>query len=174
MDARDIPSQLRPILEPPIGRLGFDLVAVEWMTGQRGPLLRVSIDRVNGVSAANCAEVSRYISPILDQVDFWGGRYDLEVSSPGIERPVQRLADFERFKGYKARIRLREGFPRRRYSGRIERVEDDDIVVEVDGAEHRIPFDAIERTHLILDLEEYKALSPEPPPAAEEEALDDQ
>lgn len=155
---RDIRQRVRDLVEPSITRLGFDLVAVEWLGDARGPILRLSIDAPSGVAAKHCAQVSHYVSPVLDEADPIPSAYVLEVSSPGIERPVQRLADFERFTGYRARLKLEEGHPRRRYTGRLLGVDGDEIRIEVDGSEHRVRHETLDRANLILDLDEYQAL----------------
>lgn len=154
----DLRQRVRELIEPSVERLGFDLVAVEWLGDARGPILRVSIDNPNGVAAKDCAEVSRYISPVLDEADPIEAAYTLEVSSPGIERPVQRLDDFERFVGLRARLKLEEGHPRRRYTGVLKGIEGDEVLVEVDGVVHRVRHDTIDRANLILELEEYERL----------------
>jgi len=159
VDSRTLEQQIRALAEPTVARLGFDLVAVEWGSGRQGPLLRLSIDRAGGVSAHDCAAVSEQLSPLLDAADPITSSYHLEVSSPGIERPVQRRQDFERFLGYRVRIRLSEGPPRRRYTGVIGSLDGDELVLLVDGQEHRIPLDLVERAHLVLDLDEYQKLA---------------
>ncbi|MEQ1570431.1 MAG: ribosome maturation factor RimP [Myxococcota bacterium] len=159
MDARTLETKIRALVESTVTRLGFDLVAVEWGSGRQGSLLRLSIDGPTGVSAQNCADVSEQVSPVLDAADPIASSYHLEVSSPGIERPVQRRQDFERFRGYRVRLKLSEGPPRRRYLGLIGAVEQDELTITVDGQEHRIPLDLIERAHLVLDLDEYQKLA---------------
>ncbi|MCA9300429.1 MAG: ribosome maturation factor RimP, partial [Phycisphaerales bacterium] len=126
--------------------------------------IRLSIDKPGGVGADDCALVSIRLSPVLDEADPIPGAYDLAVSSPGIERPVQRLADFQRVTGYRVRIRMEEGLPRRRYTGRLVRAGGDEVVVHVDGEDHVLPFDAIVAAHLVLDLDEYQALADGLPP----------
>jgi len=159
MDPVDLRHTVRDLLEPSITRAGFELVAVEWLGSRRGPVLRLSIDKVGGVSADDCARVTSRVSPLLDEADPVPGRYVLEVSSPGIERPVQRREDFARFAGHRIKIRLIEGPPRRRYQGVLGALEGDDVMVTVDGVDHRLALDTIERAHLVLSLDEYQQLA---------------
>jgi ribosome maturation factor RimP len=154
-----IPERIRNLLEPTVEQMSLDLVAVEWLGRTNGMLLRLSIDGPQGITARICAKVSRAVSPILDEEDPISGRYTLEVSSPGIKRPVQRPKDFERFKGHTVKIRLESGPPRRRYTGVIKGFEDGDACVEVDGEDFRFPADSIERAHLVLTLEQYQELN---------------
>lgn len=158
MRSTNLQETIRALAEPTVQRLGFDLVAVEWLSGSGGRVLRLSIDGPLGVSASDCALVSEQLSPLLDASDPIDQRYNLEVSSPGIDRPIQRRSDFERFRGYRVRLRLSEGPPRRRYAGTIGEIDKDELLVSVDGQEHRIPLDLIESAHLVLTLEEYQKL----------------
>jgi len=159
MEPIDLRSTVRRLVEPTVQRMGYDLVAVEWLGGQRGRVLRLSIDAPGGVTAGDCAETSARLSLVLDEADPIEGPYDLEVSSPGIERPVQRHQDFARFRGYRARIRLVPGLPRRRFSGRLDGIDGDEVLIVVDGQEHRLHLEDIERARLVLDLDEYQALA---------------
>ena len=154
-----IPTLIRNLIEPTVTQMNLDLVAVECLGASNGMLLRVSVDGPNGVSAGVCARVSREISPILDVENPISGRYTLEVSSPGISRPVQRVEDFERFTGYKVKIRLEPGPPRRRFSGTLVGHADGDVSIDVDGEVYHFPIDSIERAHLELSLDEYQALN---------------
>lgn len=154
---------LRALLEPTVERLGFDLVALEWVGGRRGTL-RLSIDKPGGVGADDCALVSRRVGPLLDEADPFPSAYDLEVSSPGIDRPVQRPDDFRRFQGYRIRLRAAEGLPRRRFTGTLHGLDGEDVLVEVDGQTHRVPLDAVEAAHLVLDLDAYQKLAEGLPP----------
>lgn len=155
----DLQRKIRSLAEPTVAGMGFDLVAVEWMSDGRGAILRLSIDHPEGISAEKCARVSRHVSQILDEADPIAATYHLEVSSPGIERPVQRIEDFERFTGFKAKIRLVEGHARRRFNGPLLGVDGTDVKIQVDGQELRFPADAVERAHLILDLEEFQRVA---------------
>jgi ribosome maturation factor RimP len=159
MDPLELRHQIRTLTEPTVARLGFDLVAIEWTGARQGRLLRLSIDAPGGVNAEDCARVSEQLSPILDAADPIDGSYTLEVSSPGMQRPVQRTADFERFRGYRVKIKLIEGPARRRYTGVIGPLDGDELLLSVDGAEHRLALDTIEQAHLVLDLDEYQKLA---------------
>ena len=158
MDPYTLQRQIRSLVESEIQRLGHDLVAVEWTGGGGRGILRLSVDSPEGTTAGSCARISRAIEPLLDAADPIASAYTLEVSSPGIDRPVQRISDFARFAGYTVRIRLEAGPPRRRYTGAIVGVDDDDVLVECDGEEHRFHIDTIERAHLVLSVEEFLAL----------------
>lgn len=170
MESSALQHRVRSLIEPSLERLGYELVAVEWVAGRRGTL-RLSIDKVGGVGADDCARVSFRVSPLLDEADPIASAYDLEVSSPGIDRPVQRLVDFERFVGFRIRVRAEEGLPRRRWTGTLKGVQGSTVVVEVDGTDHLIEFSTIEAAHLVLDLEAYQKLAEGPPPIPVAEAL---
>jgi ribosome maturation factor RimP len=159
MDTLNLRKQIRALVEPSVHHLGYDLVAVEWCGGRQGPILRLSIEKPGGVTIRDCSKVSVALSPVLDADDPINAKYVLEVSSPGMERPVERMADFERFAGYNVKLKLVEGHPRRRYTGQLAGVDSDDILVTVDGVVHRIFVDTIERAHLVLSLNEYEELA---------------
>ena len=158
MDPYVLQKKVRELVEPPIHRLGFDLVAVDFGTDRGRAVLRLSVDGPKGIGADDCAAITFRVSPLLDEADPIEGSYTLEVSSPGIDRPVQRIEDFQRLIGFKAKFRLYEGHPRRRYTGKIASVDGLQVVVNVDGTEHRIDYDSIERAHLVLDLDEFERL----------------
>lgn len=162
--ATELIQTLRDLVEPTVQRLGFDLVAVEILPGPRGQIVRMSIEGPEGIGADDCAHVSHQLGPLLDADDPMPGSYTLEVSSPGIERPVQRRDDFRRFVGYRARLRLHPGPARRRYTGTLQGLEDDDVLVEVDGVTHPLAHESIEACHLVLSLDDYAALADGPPP----------
>ena len=107
-------ERLRGLVEPVAGELGLDVVDLEWKRHGAGGLLRIFVDRRGGVSLGECEKLSRRLDPLLDAEDLLPGRYNLEVSSPGLDRPLRRAADFERAVGERVRLRLRpsEGRPR--------------------------------------------------------------
>jgi ribosome maturation factor RimP len=167
VDLLSLRIDVRAAIEPTVVRLGFDLVAVEW-TGNR--VLRLSVDRAGGISGDDCAVVTQNVSPLLDAADPIDGKYTLEVSSPGIDRPVERRDDFRRFQGFRAKVKLGPGAPRRRFTGDLAGVDNDELLIVVDSQTHRLFLDNIEQCHLVLDLEQYEQLGKSVPalPQAEE------
>ena len=158
MQPTEIRNAIRKLAEPTVERLGYDLVAVEWLSDVRGPILRVSIDKHGGIGSNDCERVSHHVSQLLDEHDPIDSAYRLEVSSPGIERPMQRFKDFERFAGFRARVRLLAG-PRRRMTGVLAGVDGERVKILVDGQELTFLAEAVDRAHLVLDLDEYLKLA---------------
>ncbi len=156
---RDIEERVRALLEEPIEDEGYDLVAVVHTTAAGGRTLRVHIDKPGGVTVGDCTRITHLVSPLLDVEDPIEGAYRLEVSSPGMDRPLQRLSDFERFAGYRAKLRLEPGGGPRRLTGTLRGVEGDSVLIERTEHVRRVPVSAIERANLVLDLDEYRALA---------------
>ncbi len=145
-------TALEALLEPAVSRLGYELVGVEYHGGRRA-LLRVYIDREGGVSVEDCQRVSRQVSGLLDVEDPIPGPYTLEVSSPGLDRPLFREADFRRFAGRVVRIRTDvplEG--RRNFRGVLRGLRGGEVLVEVDGIELALPVERIEQARLVPEL----------------------
>jgi len=152
----DLLDRVHDIIEPAIEALGYELVRLHHSGGRR-PVLQVMVERADRapMNVDDCADVSRTISAVLDVEDPIPGEYVLEVSSPGIDRPLTRLSDFERFAGFEAKVETEmpiEG--RKRFRGRLERVADDRVrmVLDADGAAQTValPFGAIRRARLVL------------------------
>lgn len=146
-------DELRKLLEPAIEGLGYELIELEVRTGGRDGLLRLFIDQPDGIGLDDCEAVSRQVSAILDVEDPIPGQYSLEVSSPGLDRPLTRREHFERFAGEDVRVKLRtpiEG--RRNYRGAIRGVEEDSIEIVVDGQSHCLPIANIASARLVPDL----------------------
>jgi ribosome maturation factor RimP len=135
-------------LRETLAGLGYELVDLE---GSQHGLVRIFIDRPGGITVDDCARVSNHLTRVfaVEEVD-----YDrLEVSSPGLDRPLKRLADFERFAGREASVRLklpRDG--RRRFEGRIAGVEAGRVVLECEGRRHAFGIEDIDRARLVPDV----------------------
>ena len=154
MDAADT---LKRLIEPTLEAMGFELVRVLVM-GKQQATVQVMIERADRavLTVEHCAEASRVISAVLDVEDPIRGAYTLEVSSPGIDRPLTRLGDFERFAGHVARIELSQPVDgRRRFKGRLAGVAGDAVRLTLEepagaAADLDVPFAAIQRAKLVL------------------------
>ncbi len=162
-ELRDQQQALFQLLEPTVEHLGYELVAVELTTVLGRRTLRVSVDKPDGMQVHDCTAVSRELNPLLDVENPLQGAFDLEVSSPGDERPLQRPSDFARFAGFTARVRLEKGEGRRNFKGVLGGLMGDALTLDVDGTEHVVPLSQVERAHLVLTLDEYLALAADPP-----------
>ncbi len=114
---------------------GFDLLLVEWTTDNGREVLRLYIDHEDGVTVNNCATVSRRLSHVLDVEEVVDQAFALEVSTPGLNRPLVREADYIRFSGEQAKVTLKEALPtgRKRLKGQLKGVEAGEVSMEVDG-----------------------------------------
>ncbi len=145
----------RALLEPAVAAMGCELVGVEYHPRGRHSLLRVYIDREGGVTVDDCAAVSEQISGVLDVEDPIHGQYSLEVSSPGLDRPLFTAADFVRFAGHDVRVRLRlPQAGRRRFAGRLLGCEDGEVRVrDAAGELFRLPLADIEEARLVPEYD---------------------
>lgn len=144
---------IRAIVEPAVVGLGFELVGVEYLPQGRHSLLRVYVDHADGISVQNCADVSRQLSAVLDVEDPLPGEYTLEVSSPGLNRPLFELADFERFAEQQAKIRLSVPLNgQRKFKGILKGVQNNNVLLMEDDREHSLPFEQIDKANLVAEL----------------------
>ena len=149
-------AELRKLLEPVVSALGFELVGVEFVSGRRG-LLRLYIDSEDGVTIDDCQAVSHQVSGLLDVEDSIQGQYSLEVSSPGLDRPLFRAADFERFAGHEVSLRLVapvEG--RRKFRGVLLGLRDGRVVVQVEEQELVVALEEIDAARLVPDYDSHR------------------
>jgi len=143
-------ADLRKLLEPGVSAMGFELVDVEMAGSRHSPTLRVYIDSPRGVNVDDCAKVSRQLSALLDVEDPLPGQYTLEVSSPGLDRPLVKPEDFRRFVGETVKVKMQQPvLGRRNFSGRLVEVAADHVVVEVDKEIFNLAFDDMERARLV-------------------------
>jgi ribosome maturation factor RimP len=126
-------AQIAAIAEPVLSDLGFRLVRVV-LSGRNGTTVQIMAERPDGtISVKECADISRRLSPVLDAHDPIQGQYTLELSSPGIDRPLVRRSDFEDWAGYEAKIELKELLAgRKRFRGMLEGVEGEEVRIEVE------------------------------------------
>ncbi len=146
-------AELRELIEPAVTALGFDLVGVEFIHGKSG-LLRIYIDHEDGISVDDCQSVSYQVSGVLDVEDPIRGRYSLEVSSPGLDRPLFRTRDFERFAGHEISLRLSvpvEG--RRKFKGILLGMREGQVVLKMDDEELIVSLDEIDQARLVPDYD---------------------
>ena len=144
-------SELKQLLGPVVEALGCELWGIELQACGKTKLLRLYIDHAeNGVGVDDCERVSRQASAVLDVEDAINGEYILEVSSPGMDRPLYELSQYEQFIGEDISLRLR--FPyegRRNFKGRLSGVDDDEIVLVVADHEFLFPVEGIEKANVV-------------------------
>ena len=138
------------LLEPTVEGLGYELSYLEVKLGGRSGIVRIFIDRPEGISLDDCEKVSLAVSALLDVEDPVPGHYDLEVSSPGLNRKLTKPDHFRRFTGEEVKVEMR--FPiqgRKRFRGRLAASNGDNIRVVVDGVEHNLPIATIDTARLV-------------------------
>lgn len=152
------PFNLTDMLAPVARDLGFELIGVEYQPGTRARV-RLYIDSPTGITVDDCANMSHAVSAVLDVEDPIPGKYTLEVSSPGLDRPLFRLEDFARYTGQRARIRMQRplpgsapavpgGRPQRNFLGVLAGVEGGDVLLHTETGPLRLPYADIDKAHL--------------------------
>jgi len=145
-------DELARLLEPTIERLGYGLWDLEVKLGGRGGIVRLFIDQPDGIGLDDCEKVSLAVSALLDVEDPLPGQYNLEVSSPGLDRKLTKVEHFQRFTGETLKVQMR--FPiegRKRFRGTLVSSDNESIVVEVDGESHSLPLATIDTARLVPD-----------------------
>jgi ribosome maturation factor RimP len=151
-----IAERARRLLEPVLVRDGYELVEVEWARAGGRWTLRLFVDRAGGFGIEDCQTVSRTVEPILDVEDFIEPSYDLEVSSPGLDRPLRKPEHFATHAGQRVVVKAfgplegtAPGSPARKsWTGVLRGFDRGHVEVDVDGTLHRIPHDRIAKAHL--------------------------
>gem|GEM_PF-16927 len=149
-DMRTAPDKVLNLIEPAVSSLGFEFVGAEYLPSGKHSVLRIYIDHENGVTLDDCAKVSHQVSGILDVEDIIRGQYNLEVSSPGLDRPLFTKAHFQKFVGSQVKLVLAVAVDgRRKFQGILEQFDGVNVVLDVDGSTVELPFENIDRANLI-------------------------
>jgi len=143
-------SQLNEMIAPVVESMGFVFWGLEFISQGKHSTLRVFIDHADGINVDHCAQVSRQISSVLDVEDPISQVYNLEVSSPGMDRPLFTLEQYASLAGHIIDVRLRMAFDgRRKFKGQLIGVEQEDIVIHVDDNEYLLPIELIEKANVV-------------------------
>jgi len=145
-------QRIEETISPTLAELGYIIVRLQ-LQGDRHPTLQIMAERADrkGMNVDDCAKISRAVSPLLDVDDPIEEAYSLEVSSPGVDRPLVRAEDYERFAGFEAKVELNyliDG--RKRFTGRLVGLVDGNVQILVDGVAQDLPFEDIVRAKLVL------------------------
>ncbi len=150
----DVAAHAEGLLRDEVELDGVELVHIEYQPEGSRSVLRIYIDKPGGVSLQDCARVSKHASALLDEEDFVPRRYVLEVSSPGIERPLFKEADYRRFVGKEIRLITTERIEdRRKFTGLIRTFSEGILKLELDGETYQIPFSKIRKANLVHRFE---------------------
>lgn len=150
---RQAPAKVIAVVRPVVESLGYELVGVEYLAQGHEGLLRVYIDHADGIGLDDCQRVSHQLSGVLDVEDPIRSHYNLEVSSPGLDRPLFTLEHFQRYVGHEARLKLATlVLGRRKLSGTIIGVHDDEVEILVDGEPFVVSMGNIERANLVAQI----------------------
>ena len=152
---RGAPQRLTDVLAPTITAMGYEFVGCQYVPQGKHVLLRIFIDSAQGITVDDCAKVSYQVGAILDVEEVIRGQYTLEVSSPGLDRPLFTPAHFERFIGHQANVKVHtplEG--RRNFRGEIRALAGGQLTLKVDEQDVVLPLDDIDKASLVPELPE--------------------
>ena len=144
--------EVRSLLEPVVEQLGYELVYVI-LAGSKNRALRMFIDAPGGITVDDCERVSRRVSDVLDVEVMIQGEYSLEISSPGLNRPLAKREHFERVQGKNISIRMRSlHHGRKSFQGSLLEVRSDGVLVEVDGETYKLMYSEMQRANLVGEI----------------------
>lgn len=146
-------TYLWELLEPVVTGMGYELVEIEFDSHPKNKVLRLYIDKEDGIVIEDCSDVSQQVSAVIDVEDPISGFYNLEVSSPGLDRPLRKIGDYERFQG--EMVKIKTAMPqdgRRNFKGQIKGVDGDAVLIECDGKEFSLPVAAIDKARLVPQI----------------------
>ena len=147
-------QKLTEMLRPAVEEVGKELLGCEFISAGNHSVLRLFIEHENGIDVDDCAEVSRQVGAILDVEDPISTEYNLEVSSPGLDRPLFELAQFEAVIGETINVRL--SIPlngRRKFKGKLVSIENDTLVVSLDGEEYELIISNVDKANLVYNFD---------------------
>ena len=143
-------SPLHKVLDSAISGLGYELLGFEMLQDAGGTVLRIYIDHEDGILLQDCEKVSRHISGVLDVEDLVRGQYTLEVSSPGLDRPLFKPEHYEKFAGATVKIKLSRILDgRRKIKGELQGMKGQDVIITEDDHELMIPFNLIDKGRIV-------------------------
>jgi len=150
---RQVPEKLQQIVEDVVSSLDYELVGIEYVMRDRSGLLRIYIDKEQGIVLDDCRAVSHQLSGVLDVEDPIPGNYDLEISSPGLDRLIFKAKDFDRFAGKMVKIKLVTAVNgRKKFKGLLQGVQEEDVVIEQDGQEIHLSLANIDQARLVPEF----------------------
>ncbi len=133
--------------------MGYELIDIEWQRGPAGEVLRIFIDKPGGVGLDDCARASEAVSRSLEELDLIKSAYSLEVSSPGVERPLKKPKDWQCFIGERIEVKTikQPDKKRRRFRGILKAASDEDFELEVDGCRLVFKYSEVKKAHLLFE-----------------------
>lgn len=147
-------KHLWDLFEPVVNGMGYELIEIEYLPNPKYGVLRLFIDKESGIQVEDCSAVSRQVSAVIDVEDPVSGKFNLEVSSPGMDRPLRRAEDFQQFTGEVVKIKTSMPFEgQRNFKGLLKGMEEDLVVVECEDKEVRLPITAIDKARLVPDFD---------------------
>lgn len=147
-------QKITEMLRPAVEEVGKELLGVEFISAGNNSVLRLFIDHENGINVDDCAEVSRQVSAILDVEDPISSEYNLEVSSPGLDRPLFELAHFKEVIGETINVKISMPLNgRRKFKGVLETIENDTLIVSVDGQDYELVISNVDKANLVPNFE---------------------
>ena len=147
-------QKLTDMLRPAVEEVGKELLGCEFISAGNHSVLRLFIDHENGIEVDDCAEVSRQVGAILDVEDPISSEYNLEVSSPGLDRPLFEMSQFQAVIGETINVKL--SIPlngRRKFKGKLQTIENDTLVVLLDGEEYELIFSNVDKANLVYNFD---------------------
>jgi len=143
-------QKLTDMLRPAVQETGKELLGVEFISAGNNSILRLFIEHENGINVDDCAEVSRQVGAILDVEDPISSEYNLEVSSPGVDRPLFELSHFQQVIGETVNVKLSMPLNgRRKFKGLLTAIENGTLIVEVDGIDYELVINNIDKANLV-------------------------